>query len=59
MGVPARSFRFRGFWAEMCIRDRDYTLIMGVTIFLAILMVTANLITDIVYKLIDPRITFD
>ena len=32
---------------------------MGVTIFLAILMVTANLITDIVYKLIDPRITFD
>ena len=32
---------------------------MGVTIFLAILMVTANLITDIVYKIIDPRITFD
>ena len=41
------------------INTRDYTLIMGVTIFLAILMVTANLITDIVYKLIDPRITFD
>ena len=41
------------------ITNRDYTLIMGVTIFLAILMVTANLITDIVYKLIDPRITFD
>ena len=41
------------------ITNRDYTLIMGMTIFLAILMVAANLITDIVYKLIDPRITFD
>lgn len=41
------------------INNRDYTLIMGLTIFLAILMVAANLITDIVYKIIDPRITFD
>lgn len=41
------------------ITNRDYTLIMGLTIFLAILMVAANLITDIVYKIIDPRITFD
>jgi oligopeptide transport system permease protein len=41
------------------ITNRDYTLIMGMTIFLAILMVAANLITDIVYKIIDPRISFD
>ena len=41
------------------ITNRDYTLVMGVTIFLAILMVTANLITDIVYKIVDPRISFD
>jgi CDP-diacylglycerol--glycerol-3-phosphate 3-phosphatidyltransferase/cardiolipin synthase len=34
----------------------DYPMIMGVTIFLAVFMVTMNLITDIVYKLIDPRI---
>jgi oligopeptide transport system permease protein len=32
---------------------------MGVTIFLAVFMVTMNLITDIVYKLIDPRITLE
>ncbi len=38
------------------ITNRDYTLIMGTTIFLAILMVVANLITDIVYTLVDPRI---
>ena len=42
-----------------CIINRDYTLIMGMTIFLAVIMVTANLITDIVYKWIDPRISFD
>ena len=41
------------------INNRDYTMIMVTTIFLAILMVVANLITDIVYKLIDPRISFD
>ncbi|MBQ5734855.1 MAG: ABC transporter permease [Lachnospiraceae bacterium] len=41
------------------ITNRDYTTIMAVTIFLAILMVLANLITDIAYKLIDPRITLE
>lgn len=48
-----------GSYFVTSINNRDYTMIMGVTIFLAILMVTANLITDIVYKIIDPRITFD
>lgn len=41
------------------ITNRDYTTIMATTIFLAILMVFANLITDIAYKLIDPRITLE
>lgn len=41
------------------ITNRDYTLIMATTIFLAVLMVTANLITDIVYKFVDPRIKLD
>lgn len=41
------------------ITNRDYTMIMATTIFLAILMVIANLLTDIAYKLIDPRITFE
>ena len=34
----------------------DYMMIMGVTIFLAVLIVTMNFIADIVYKLLDPRI---
>lgn len=48
-----------GTYFVKAITDRNYSVIMATTIFLAILMIVANLITDIVYKLIDPRITFD
>lgn len=41
------------------ITNQDYTMIMGTTLFLAILMVTVNLITDLVYKMVDPRIKLD
>lgn len=38
------------------IVNRDYMLIMGTTIFLAALLIIMNLLVDILYKLIDPRI---
>ena len=38
------------------ITGRDYMVIMGTTIFLATLIITMNVIVDIVYKIIDPRI---
>lgn len=38
------------------IINRDYTLIMGTTIFLAMLIISMNLLVDIAYKVIDPRI---
>ncbi|MBQ3527206.1 MAG: ABC transporter permease [Clostridia bacterium] len=41
------------------INDRDYTLIMATTVFLATIMVIANLICDLLYKLVDPRIKFN
>lgn len=41
------------------ITNRDYTTIMAITLFLAILMVVANLLTDVAYKLVDPRITLE
>jgi oligopeptide transport system permease protein len=41
------------------ITNRDYTMIMGTTIFLAIIMVTMNLITDIIYSIVDPRIKLE
>lgn len=41
------------------INNQDYPLIMATTIFLAVLMVIATLLSDLVYKLVDPRINFD
>jgi oligopeptide transport system permease protein len=41
------------------ITNRDYTMIMGVTIFLAFIMITMNLISDLLYKVIDPRIKLE
>lgn len=41
------------------ITNRDYTMIMATTIFLATLMVIANLICDLLYKLVDPRIKYE
>ena len=36
--------------------NSDYPLIMGTTIFLAVLIIVMNVIVDIAYTLIDPRI---
>jgi oligopeptide transport system permease protein len=41
------------------ITNRDYPMIMGTTIFLAFIMVLMNLLSDLVYKLVDPRIQLD
>ena len=41
------------------ITGRDYPMIMGTTIILATLIVIMNLVSDILYKIVDPRITFD
>ncbi len=38
------------------ITNRDYTMIMGTTIILATLIITANVVVDILYKVVDPRI---
>jgi len=40
------------------IYDRDYTVILGTTIFYAAFLVFANFIVDIVYAFLDPRITY-
>lgn len=41
------------------ITNRDYTMIMGTTIFLATLMVLMTLLSDLAYKLVDPKIDFN
>ena len=59
--VVEKIFTIGGLGAKFVdgITNRDYPMIMGTTIFLAVLMVTMNLITDIVYKIVDPRIKLD
>lgn len=41
------------------ITGRDYPLIMGTTIVLATLIVVMNLLSDILYKIVDPRINLE
>ena len=38
--------------------NRDYTLVMGVVIFIGVLIVAFNLMVDLIYALIDPRIRY-
>ncbi|WP_411677610.1 ABC transporter permease [Caproicibacter sp.] len=57
--VVETVFNIPGLGREFiqCITARDYPLVMSTTIFLAVLIVLMNLVVDISYKLIDPRIT--
>ena len=41
------------------IADRDYTLIMGTILVYAVLLVFLNILVDISYAFLDPRIRFD
>ncbi len=45
-----------GFYYISSINNNDYSMTMGVTIFYAALFVVMQLIVDIVYTLVDPRI---
>ncbi len=47
-----------GRLAVGAVFERDYPVIMGVNLLVAAVVVTANLLTDIAYCLIDPRITY-
>ena len=53
-GIPGM-----GKYFVTSITNRDYPVIMGVILAYAIFLVVANLIVDIVYAFIDPRIQYD
>lgn len=40
------------------VNSRDYPIIMGITVFIGLVTVIGNLISDILYGLIDPRIQY-
>lgn len=56
--VVEKIFTVPGLGREFVssITNRDYTMIMGTTIVLATLVIAANVVVDILYKIIDPRV---
>lgn len=53
-GIPGLGREF-----VQSIYNRDYTTILGVTIFYSTFLIICNLIVDILYVLIDPRINLE
>jgi oligopeptide transport system permease protein len=39
--------------------NRDYTLVMGVVVFYGVIIIFLNLLVDLVYGLLDPKIRYD
>ncbi len=56
--IVEKIFTIPGLGREFvnAINQKDYTMIMGTTIILATLIIAANVVVDILYKIIDPRI---
>ena len=41
------------------VQNRDYTMIMAMTLFFSLILVLGNMLVDILYGVIDPRISLD
>ena len=56
--IIEKIFNIPGLGSEFvgAITSRDYPMIMGTTIFLAVFVICMNVIVDILYAVIDPRI---
>ncbi|HEV8682777.1 MAG TPA: ABC transporter permease [Actinomycetota bacterium] len=47
-----------GKYTIASIRDQDFPVVMAVTIFAALFIVAANLVVDVVYAFLDPRVRY-
>jgi len=45
-----------GSWFVLSSTNRDYPMVLGITIFWAVLIMSTYLLTDILYGIIDPRV---
>jgi peptide/nickel transport system permease protein len=48
-----------GLWVYESIESRDYAIVQGASLFIAVVFVVVNLITDVLYAAADPRIKYD
>ena len=46
-----------GRYFVQSVLNRDYTVIMATTVILSALVIAMNLVVDLAYRLVDPRIT--
>jgi peptide/nickel transport system permease protein len=47
-----------GLWVYESIESRDYAIVQGATLFIAVMVVAVNLATDLLYAAVDPRIKY-
>ena len=47
-----------GLWVYESIESRDYAIVQGATLFIAVIVVVVNLATDLLYAVVDPRIKY-
>ena len=47
-----------GLMTMSAITNRDYPVIMGVTVMIAAAVLIANILTDVAYGILDPRISY-
>jgi ABC-type dipeptide/oligopeptide/nickel transport system permease component len=48
-----------GDFAFNAVKGRDYNVILALTLILAVAFITANIVIDIAYTLIDPRVRYE
>jgi len=48
-----------GLWVYESIESRDYAIVQGVSLFIAVIVVGVNLLTDVLYAAVDPRIKYE
>jgi peptide/nickel transport system permease protein len=48
-----------GRWVYESIGFRDYAIVQGASLFIAVIVVIVNLLTDLLYAFVDPRIKYD
>jgi peptide/nickel transport system permease protein len=48
-----------GRLAVQAATNRDYTLVMGITMMVGMIVITTNIVTDLVYTFLDPRIRYE
>ena len=45
-----------GWWALVAVREKDLPVVMATALFSAVILIISNLIVDVIYSVLDPRV---